>query len=329
MKAIAVFFTGIMLLSTYTSAQQVATEQVLVSPYQERIERTGKLAFKHTVKLSFKASGYVTKLTVDEGDLFKKGDLLASLDTAELIEDKNAKYAQLLQAKRNAKRAKSLLQQNIGSQQAVDDAETLVDTSRSAYQVAFYNLEKSQIAAPYDGVVLSRNSQLGELQAPGQQVLEVAKLKDNWVVKVALTQFEVSQIKLGQKVAVSLPYQKHFVGIVSRIPAIANTRGNLFSVDVLLPALERPKGVIAGQIAQVVIDFSTEQLVYAIPIDALIGINEQGHALVLAKDGQHYQEQSYPVYKVDGHYIYLLAENSSQPLQIVTRGWQKLRLGAK
>ena len=53
-------------------------EQVIVEPYADTIKRTGKLDFKRTLNLSFKSSGYLTKLSVDEGQYFEKGRLHAA-----------------------------------------------------------------------------------------------------------------------------------------------------------------------------------------------------------------------------------------------------------
>ena len=54
-------------------------------------------------------------------------------------------------------------------------------------KIAFYNLGKGKITAPFSGVVLHKHTQLGELQTPGSVVLTVAALEKNWVVKTVLT----------------------------------------------------------------------------------------------------------------------------------------------
>ncbi|MBO9489940.1 efflux RND transporter periplasmic adaptor subunit [Endozoicomonas sp. G2_1] len=300
-----------------------------MTSYQDKVKRVGELSFKQTVSLSFKSSGYLMKLLVDEGDEFEQGDLLASLDTTELIADQKAKYAQLVQAKQNFNRARSLLDEGIGSQQAVDDTEALVNVSKAAYEISAYNIEKAKIIAAFNGVVLTKTAELGELQRPGQQLLRVAPLKDNWVVKVSLTQHEVGQIKLGQHVQVLLSNQKQFKGVISRIPAMADVTSNLFTVDILLAAIERPLGIVAGQLAHVEIDLNTKQLVYAVPVDALMSINHNGRALIMIEDKGKYSQQDYAVHSVDGHYLYLLAGDTVQPLNVVVTGWQRLQRGLK
>lgn len=318
----------LMVFSANALSQNYETTKVVVEPFSDTIQRTGKLAFKNTVLLTFKANGYLTKLSVDEGDAFKKGQILASLDTTELLADKNAKFAQLLQAKRELKRSKELLRKKLSSQQELDLAETKLETSRSSYQVAFYNLQKAEIKAPFDGVVLSRHTDLGELQSPGKEVLRVATLAKNWVVKVALTGAEINQVKLNQVVDVAISGKGRLKGQVVKIPAIANTQSNLFLIDVLIPELDLSSGVIAGQLADVNIHFSSDDFVYRLPIDALISVNDDGKAIVLAEGegGVGFEHRFFDIHKIDNHFVYLVASAQETTLQVVVRGWQHIQV---
>jgi RND family efflux transporter MFP subunit len=319
---------GITISASFSSfSQNYDLEQVIVEPYADTIKRTGKLDFKRTLNLSFKSSGYLTKLSVDEGQYFEKDQLLASLDTTELLQNKNSTYAQLLQAKREVNRQRELLKNELSSQQELDIALTKVETTRSAYQIAFYNLEKAQVYAPFSGVVLTRYTELGELQSPGHEVLKVAALDKNWVIKVALTGNEVSQIRLGQKVNVTLQTFGAVIGEVSKIPAISNTDGNMFIIEVLLPNLTLKSGIVAGQIAEITIDFTSDNFVYRLPISALITVDDNGQAVVIAKNQQELTYQYYDIYRLDNQFVYLFASVDDQPLQIVTSGWQHISLG--
>lgn len=314
-------------VSFFTLSQSYDFEQIIVEPYADTIKRTGKLDFKRTLNLSFKSSGYLAKLAVDEGQYFEKDQLIASLDTRELLQNKNATYAQLLQAKREVNRQKKLLENKLSSEQDLDVALTRVETSRANYQVAFYHFEKAQIFAPFSGVVLNRYTELGELQSPGSSVLKIAALEQNWVVKVALTGNEVSQVRLGQKVNVSIQALGGVIGEVSKIPAIANTDGNMFIIEVLLPNINLNNGIVAGQIAEITIDFTSDNFVYRLPISALVTVNNNGQAVVIVRNEQDLTYQSYDIYRLDNQFVYLFASVDDQPLQIVTSGWQHISIG--
>jgi multidrug efflux pump subunit AcrA (membrane-fusion protein) len=224
-------------------------------------------------------------------------------------------------------RQRELLKNELSSQQELDIALTKIETTRSAYQIAFYNLEKAQVYAPFSGVVLNRYTELGELQSPGHEVLKVAALDKNWVVKVALTGNEVSQVRLGQKVNVNIQSLGVVVGEVSKIPAIANTNGNMFVIEVLLPNLTLKSGIVAGQIAEITIDFTSDNFVYRLPISALISVDDAGHAIVITENQKELTYQKYDIYRIDNQFVYLFASIDDQPLQIVTSGWQHIKLG--
>ncbi len=330
MKSILIFsiYYLFMFIGTHANATQLDFINVAVEPYQQEIKRTGKLAFKRTLNLSFKSAGYLTGLTVDEGEYFSQGQALARLDVAELIEDKNSKYAQLLQAKREVNRVRSLLQKKLSSQQQLDDALTLVETRRAAYKVAYYNLEKAQIIAPFDGIVLARHADLGELQSPGKTVLTVAATENNWIIKVALTDAEISQVRLHQPVKVNLFKLGMMDGVISKIPALANEQSNLFTIEVLLPKISSQAGIIAGQLAEVIIATKSNKMVYRVPMSALIAVDEQGLAMLAVKQAQNkpIKKEKFTIYQMDNHYLYLLAQQNSPPLQLLTQGWQQLPL---
>lgn len=302
--------------------QTFDTEMVTVELYSDKIDRTGKLAYKRTLALSFKSGGYLKSLKIDEGQQFKQGQLLASLDITELKEEKNANYAKLIQAKREVKRISSLMENKMASERDLDAAITQVETSRAAYQVSYYNLEKAQIYAPFSGIVLARHTELGELQSPGQTALEVAKLE--WVVKVALTGQEVSQVRLKQKVDVALNNVGIIEGVISKIPAIANSQSNLFTIEVSLPSLALSSGVIAGQLAGITIAVESNKFVYRLPIEALVTVNEQGKAVVLAQKGKlgEFEQLSFDIFQLGNNYLYLTAEQNDAALNIITKGWQ-------
>ncbi|WP_158089163.1 efflux RND transporter periplasmic adaptor subunit [Cognaticolwellia mytili] len=305
-------------------AQSYDTEVVVADFYSDTIERTGRLDYKRTLSLAFKSSGYLRLLNIDEGEQFTKGQLLASLDVSELKEDKNANYAQLLQAKREVKRISRLMDKEMASERDMDNAMTQAEARRAAYQVSYYNLEKAQIYAPFSGIVLARNTELGELQSPGNEVLKIAKL--DWIVKVALTGQEVGQVQLGQSVKVTLDHMATIEGFVSKIPAIAESTSNLFIIEISLPKAPALSRMIAGQLAGVDIDFKSSKFVYKLPIGALVAVDEAGKAIVIAQpsEGADFVKQSFSIFQLDNDYVYLSASPDDAPLKVMTKGWQNL-----
>lgn len=318
-------------LSASTFAQNMSNEnyqvtRVDVEPYIQVVERTGKVNFRRIINLSFKTAGFLTHLNVDEGDMFEAKQLLAALDTAELKADINASYARLLQAKRNVSRIQTLLAKKLSSQRELDDALTAVETTRAKHQVAVYNLEKAQVYAPFSGVVVQRNTELGEFQSPGSIALQVAALKNNLIVRVALTNEEIGFVRLNQKVQVHIARFGLIEGVISKVPASSNSSNHLFTIEVLLPETVFTRPLIVGQLAQIVIHSKSHDFVYRLPIEALNAVNNYGQALIMLEKSGKASQQAFSIYKIDNDYIYLQAEQSDLALQVITQGWNKLSL---
>lgn len=324
-------FNASLLVSVSAFGQSISNEsyqvtQVDAEPYIQIIKRTGKVNFRNTVNLSFKTTGFLTKLNVNEGDVFEEKELLAALDTSELIADKNAAFARLSQAKRNVKRIQVMLAKKLSSQRDLDDALTAVDTTRAAYRVAVYNLEKAQIFSPFSGVVVQRNTDLGELQSPGQVALQVAALEHNLIVSAAVTSEEIGFVRLNQKVQVYIAGFGIIEGVISKIPAISNSLSHLFTIEVLLPETSFTRPLTVGQIAKISIHSKSLDFVYRLPIEALNAMNDQGQALIALYKNNKPIQRAFTIYKVDNEYLYLEANQSDLPVQVITQGWNKLPL---
>jgi RND family efflux transporter MFP subunit len=309
-------------------ADQLTTQKISAEPLVKVINRTGKVGFRRTIDLSFKSNGYLDILNVDEGDYFNKGQLLAQLDNTQLIAEKNASYARLLQAKRQVERIKTLLNNKLSSQQALDDAQTLIHVRRADFNVAQYKLSKAQIVAPFDGIVVNRYSSLGELQTPNKIVLNIAALANNAIVSVDLTAEQISIIDRQQKAIINVIEFGEIMATVTKIPASADPLSHLFSVDFLLNNIDINK-ITIGSLAEVKAKVTTKTFVYKLPIEALNGIDEQGRALVVisansSNELKSYKQHVFDIKKISNQYLYLLAQQGASPITVVDNGWQKL-----
>jgi len=323
--SVVLFFIS---LSTRAVEPGYQVELIQAQPLETTVIKTGKITYKRTLNLSFKSSGYLTAINADEGEYFTQGSILAALDTTELNEQKNSTYARLLQAKREVARVQSLLAKKLSSEKELDIAKTLVETSRADYKVAYYNLEKAQLIAPFDGIVLSRNSELGELQSPQNIALTVAATSNNLIVKLALTAEEISMVQLKQRVKVDLGIQGVVTGHFSKLPAMADLQSNMFHVEVLLPLSQREDNIVVGKLVGVFITNNSENLVYALPISALNKVNKQGKALItVIKENQKVQ-QSFNIDKLTNDFIFLAANVNEPALNVITQGWQGLTSNA-
>ena len=169
------------------------------------------------VEISSKLSGRITKLNAEEGDTVRAGQLLVELAHDELrAQFESAKEqvkqldTQMKNAESNYKRAKELLAAGGYSQQAFERDETLFKVTSSQYESSKQNLNllKAQIdnaylVTPIAGVVLQKNSELGEMASPGMSVMTIGNMSKPWV-KVYVSENRIGRIKVGDMAYISI-----------------------------------------------------------------------------------------------------------------------------
>jgi multidrug efflux pump subunit AcrA (membrane-fusion protein) len=142
----------------------------------------GKMTFAGTLEmtehvLGAKMPGRVTSVTVKEGDMVQKGQVLATLE----------RYAQAL---KDHKRTEELFKTGGANAQAVEYA-----------QLA---LEDQSVISPIDGIVLVKAAaEAGEIVAAGMGIVVVGDVKDKWV-KVFVPEGVVNQIVMDQSAEITL-----------------------------------------------------------------------------------------------------------------------------
>jgi RND family efflux transporter MFP subunit len=182
--AVFVIVLGYILFSrSFESAIEVQlTTASLSSPSQANavLTASGYVVAQRKAAVASKATGRLEYLGVVEGDRVKKGrvlariedtDMKASLDQARANLQLNE--ADLKDATQWLDRQKKLLQSGVSTQSDYDAAEARyrrvlasIDVAKAAVTGAEVALENTLIRAPFDGTVLTKNADVGEMVAP-------------------------------------------------------------------------------------------------------------------------------------------------------------------
>ena len=183
------------------------------------------------VEVSSKLSGRIEKLLVDEGDSVLKDQVLIELESKELqaqLKQVEAAYqvslAQLAQSKSNLEnlktnleRTRQLFKAGSATQQQLDDQETkyqmakdqlssathLTEQNKASIELIQVNLGNSVIKSPINGLVLSKNTEIGEVVMPGSSLLTLGDLYHPWV-KIYIKETDLGKVKLGQSAQVKI-----------------------------------------------------------------------------------------------------------------------------
>src|SRR5579863_7293839 len=158
------------------------------------LDATGYVTARREATVSAQITGTLTAVLIEEGDHVKEGQVLGRLDdTAQRAALAQAEAqlhsaqallqqseAQLAQDERDVKRDEDLVVRKLVSQQAVEQARTLVDTQRAQMlsqrrlvDLASANVRAAQVQlgyctvrAPFTGVVIAKAAQVGEIVSP-------------------------------------------------------------------------------------------------------------------------------------------------------------------
>lgn len=216
---------------------------------QSTILATGALKRRREIALSFRVPGVIARLTVDDGDHVRRGQVIAALDPTTVEARLNQARADLDRARRDLERLNGLVESGAVSRQQVDGQRNALANAEAAYQSAAFDRRWAQLIAPADGVVLARVAQAGEVVQPGQTVVSIADEASPLVLRAPLSDKDAVNTRLGQAATVTLdalPGQT-LAGTVSRIGQQAGAASGQIEIEVTIPA--RP-GLRSGLLAR-------------------------------------------------------------------------------
>ena len=182
----------------------------------------------------------MAQILVDEGDVVKKGQVLAKLDARLLAADlerlkasKRALLAQLELASLVDQRQAQLKKKGFASNQVADQARLSMSElsarlaeADAGILAAQIRLEKAQIQAPFDGIINTRLVDPGNTIGGGQAVLSLIE-SDKPVFRVGVAPKLANRLSIGDGMAVTIgdtSYQTQIVGILPQIDSATRTR---------------------------------------------------------------------------------------------------------
>jgi RND family efflux transporter MFP subunit len=163
-------------------AEVQLTPVLLSSPSQANavLTASGYVVAQRKAAVASKATGRLEYLGVVEGDRVKRGQILARLEDADLranLDQARANLrlneAELKDAQQWLARQKTLLEKGLTTQADLDAADArhqrvlaAIEVAKALVVGAEVSLENTLIRAPFDGTVLTKNADVGEMVAP-------------------------------------------------------------------------------------------------------------------------------------------------------------------
>jgi RND family efflux transporter MFP subunit len=168
---------------TFSSRVEVQLATVaFTSPAQAEavLTASGYVVARRKAAVASKGTGQLVYLGVQEGDTVRKGQVIARLEDKDVSatldrarENFHMAEADLKDARQSLDRQKALLEKQLVAQADFDAAEARykrvvasIESARAAVKEAEVAVEYTRIVAPFDGTVLSKNADVGEIVAP-------------------------------------------------------------------------------------------------------------------------------------------------------------------
>jgi HlyD family secretion protein len=243
---------------------------------QTALNASGYITPRRRATIAAKITGRVTGVFFDEGTRVAAGQLLASLDDSDVRRvletaraDRDSSQAaiadyevQLRNAEITLKRAQQLKDAGVQTQEALDNARTSADSLRAKISLAKQQVigaeartheaqqavDNCTIRAPFAGVVVSKDAQVGEMVSPisaggGFTRTGIATIVDmhSNEIEVDVNESYIAKVAAGQEVSATLDAHpdKPFPAKVRTIIPTADRQKATVKVRISIPNLEK------------------------------------------------------------------------------------------
>jgi len=311
--------------------QAVEVTPVLRRDLVESLTVVGSLAPNESAEIRPESAGLVRGIFFDEGQKVKQGDLLVKIDDSELLAQYAQVEARFKLAELNVARSESLSESRTIPQSEADRARSEFSSARAELSLLRLRLEKTEVKAPFDGVVGSRSISAGDyvttssvltslndlsrlkvtFQVP-ERFLALVRNGSDFILKSAT--MDASQPVMGEVYFVSAVIERatrssEVKGIITDPPALL--RPGMFAnvelvLDVRKGALTVPEGAIlttsTGSQIIVVDEQGEDKVARFVPVK--LGLRSRGFVEITPLQGELKEKQDVVASGVGGLILY-------------------------
>jgi membrane fusion protein (multidrug efflux system) len=259
-----------------SAAPAVLVEAITVSTSSmpQTITAVGSLRSDESVTVRPEVAGRVTAIGFHEGQPVAKGSMLVKMDPAINAAEVQQAKANMTLAKAKYERALDLQKQGFISGQARDEAENNLKVAEAAEALAAARLAKTEIRAPFSGIIGLRLVSIGDYVKEGQDMVNLESI-DPLKVDFRLPENYLKQVQVGQTLQINLDALKGrtYDGKVFAINPLVDSAGRAIVVRAVVKnadAALRP-----GMFARVRLLMKEELDAVVLPEQALVPQGEE------------------------------------------------------
>ena len=286
----ALYIAIIALLATGCSKKEhmaLDTHTISHGDIIETVTATGTLESVTQVDVGTQVTGIIAKLYADYNTQVKAGQLIAEID-------KTTPDAELRSANANLESARTTYEyskRNYDRDRQLHDKQLISDyefeTTRKEYQVAkaaydkaqadrvraAKNLSYAEIYSPIDGIVISREVEVGQTVVSSMNVANLFTIADlsNMRVVADVDEADIGSVKVGMSASFTVDAFPNdvFEGQVTQVRLKPTTTSNVVTYEVLINAPNPELKLIPGLTANITINVKEARNVLTVPLKAL------------------------------------------------------------
>lgn len=264
----------------------LVTDTVTTGSISESVTATGTLESVTSVDVGTQVTGIIDKIYVDFNSEVKQGQLIAEIEKVLLQSELESAEANVESARAsfaysaaNYERDRKLHERNLISDYDFETsakdyqlAKTTYDKAKADRVKAAKNLNYAEIYSPIDGIVISRDVEVGQTVVSAMTVANLFTIADldNMRVVADVDEADIGQVKEGQHVTFTVDAYPEdvFEGIVTQKRLSPTTESNVVTYEVLVSAANPEHKLIPGLTANQTIYMSRNDNAVLVPVKA-------------------------------------------------------------
>ena len=301
-------------ISSSSDEKELRVEVELVQSREivQKVNASGKIQPEEAVQITSTITGWITEITVIEGDTVEPGQHLISIDEKQIRPRYNNAVSQVKSSEANLRkvqsqmdRTQSLFSQKLISKQELEQIEASYQIALSQSEQANANLlsaedelSKTRLTAPKYGIVTSITKEEGEMAVGGMfnpgvlmTVADLSKME----VEVDVNENDVINIEIGDTSEIEIDAYPDtiFYGVVSEIAHTAQStnmgvQSQVTNFKVKVRMISVPDKIRPGMSSTVNIITETLSAAIAIPIQSLTS-RPENYANTINEDRSEYK----------------------------------------
>jgi membrane fusion protein (multidrug efflux system) len=256
-------------------ARPTAVEVAVVrrQPFVRGVSAVGSLRSDESVTLRPEVAGRISEIRFTEGQRVQRGQVLVKLDDSVPRAEFEQARANFSLAKSNFDRSMELQQKGFISKQARDEADNAMKVQQAAMVLAQVKLDKSEIRAPFNGVIGLRSVSVGDYVGVGQDMVPIEAI-DALKVDFRMPERYLPQIRNGQalRIMVDAVPDKIFTGSVYAISPLIDAGGR--SVVMRAQVRNTAAQLRPGMFARVELQMGGQSEALLVPEAALVPVGD-------------------------------------------------------